>query len=136
MCGTCTFWIHEDCASLPTTIKHSSHVHDLKLVYTIFSEDEIFRFRESNTTIKIEDLDMATLTHLPLLPNESVNLTAQFVKKMNLDDNNREQKIALDLRVGSNIGTVVIRAMVINSMLSVLPYRAPSCIKLMSTPSF
>ncbi|KAL7176387.1 hypothetical protein ACSBR2_029844 [Camellia fascicularis] len=51
------------------------------------------KFRESNTTIKIEDLDMATLIHLPLLPNESVNLIAQFVKQMNLDDNNREVKL-------------------------------------------
>ncbi|THG05970.1 hypothetical protein TEA_008377 [Camellia sinensis var. sinensis] len=50
-------------------------------------------FRESNTTIKIEGLDMATLIHLPLLPNESVNLIAQFVKQMNLDDNNREVKL-------------------------------------------
>ncbi|CAL5414550.1 unnamed protein product [Camellia sinensis] len=126
MCSSCTFWIHEDCASSPTTIKHRGHVHDLKLVYTSFSEDETFsyccnickkklninfwlysckicgyyvhvncrtktKFRESNTTIKIEGLDMATLIHLPLLPNESVNLIAQFVKQMNLDDNNREE---------------------------------------------
>ncbi|CAL5414551.1 unnamed protein product [Camellia sinensis] len=128
MCSSCTFWIHEDCASSPTTIKHRGHVHDLKLVYTSFSEDETFsyccnickkklninfwlysckicgyyvhvncrtktKFRESNTTIKIEGLDMATLIHLPLLPNESVNLIAQFVKQMNLDDNNREVKL-------------------------------------------
>ncbi|KAL7176388.1 hypothetical protein ACSBR2_029845 [Camellia fascicularis] len=51
------------------------------------------KFRESKTTIKIKDLDMANLIHLPLLPNESVNLIAQFVKQMNLDDNNGEVKL-------------------------------------------
>ncbi|XP_028117652.1 uncharacterized protein LOC114315266 [Camellia sinensis] len=135
MCSTCTFWIHVDCASLPTTIKHNGHVHDLKLVYTLFSKDEPFsylssinfgdccickkrlntnfwfyackickyhvhvncrtktKFRETNTAIKIEDLDMANLIHLPLLPNESANLIAQSVKLMNLDDYNREEKL-------------------------------------------
>ncbi|XP_057506731.1 uncharacterized protein LOC130789950 [Actinidia eriantha] len=33
LCSTCGFWIHEGCASLPTTIKHSGHNHPLTLSY-------------------------------------------------------------------------------------------------------
>ncbi|XP_057506732.1 uncharacterized protein LOC130789951 [Actinidia eriantha] len=32
-CNTCRFWIHESCASLPYTIKHSGHNHPLTLSY-------------------------------------------------------------------------------------------------------
>ncbi|PSS15642.1 Nucleoredoxin 1-2 like [Actinidia chinensis var. chinensis] len=32
-CSTCRFWIHEDCALLPNTIKHSGHNHTLTLLY-------------------------------------------------------------------------------------------------------
>ncbi|KAF5942311.1 hypothetical protein HYC85_019953 [Camellia sinensis] len=64
---------------------------------------------------------MANLIHLPLLPNESVNLIAQFMKQMNLDDNNREvvqQKIASDFSFGTDVGAQVIRAAVIVSTLT------------------
>ncbi|XP_057506739.1 protein VACUOLELESS GAMETOPHYTES-like [Actinidia eriantha] len=33
LCNTCGFWIHEGCASLPPTIKHSGHNHPLTLSY-------------------------------------------------------------------------------------------------------
>ncbi|GMP62217.1 hypothetical protein CsSME_00024399 [Camellia sinensis var. sinensis] len=33
MCNTCSFWIHEDCATLTPTFKHHSHIHPLALVY-------------------------------------------------------------------------------------------------------
>ncbi|CAL5430895.1 unnamed protein product [Camellia sinensis] len=34
MCNTCSFWIHQDCASLPTTFKHGGHGHRLTLAYS------------------------------------------------------------------------------------------------------
>ncbi|CAL5379760.1 unnamed protein product [Camellia sinensis] len=33
MCGTCSFWIHKDCASLTPTFKHHTHIHPLTLIY-------------------------------------------------------------------------------------------------------
>ncbi|KAI7985876.1 hypothetical protein LOK49_LG14G00335 [Camellia lanceoleosa] len=34
MFSTCDFWIHEDCALLPTTFKYRGHVHPLTLCYS------------------------------------------------------------------------------------------------------
>ncbi|KAI8026081.1 hypothetical protein LOK49_LG02G01742 [Camellia lanceoleosa] len=33
MCDTCSFWIHEDCASVTPTFKHHTHIHPLTLIY-------------------------------------------------------------------------------------------------------
>ncbi|KAA8517093.1 hypothetical protein F0562_017386 [Nyssa sinensis] len=35
LCITCQFWVHRDCASLPSTIKHSDHHHLLSLAYSL-----------------------------------------------------------------------------------------------------
>ncbi|KAK3023707.1 hypothetical protein RJ639_042717 [Escallonia herrerae] len=42
-CTTCVhFWIHRDCASLPTTIERSDHKHPLTLGYTLPSQHTMF----------------------------------------------------------------------------------------------
>ncbi|PSS15656.1 E3 ubiquitin-protein ligase MID2 [Actinidia chinensis var. chinensis] len=47
MCNTCSFWIHEECASLPATIKHWSHVHPLTLVdsFPFFEDFRLFQVK-------------------------------------------------------------------------------------------
>ncbi|KAL3533719.1 hypothetical protein ACH5RR_007240 [Cinchona calisaya] len=35
MCNSCSFYIHQDCASSPKTIKHSDHDHHLTLSYSL-----------------------------------------------------------------------------------------------------
>ncbi|KAF5933816.1 hypothetical protein HYC85_029987 [Camellia sinensis] len=111
MCSTCDFWIHEDCALLPTTFKYRGHVHPLTLCYSSLYDascricQEGFRnyqwsyqcrgcqyhahancatkTKEIETVAGVEELDMTNLFHLPM-PDESINLFNQFVEQLNV----------------------------------------------------
>ncbi|CAL5331254.1 unnamed protein product [Camellia sinensis] len=48
MCNTCSFWIHEDCASLTPTFKHHDHIHPLTLIYSIHEYHSNFSLYRCN----------------------------------------------------------------------------------------
>ncbi|KAF5933813.1 hypothetical protein HYC85_029984 [Camellia sinensis] len=131
MCSTCDFWIHEDCALLPTTFKYRGHVHPLTLCYSLLYGascricQEGFRTyqwsyqcrgcqyhahanfstktKESETVTEVEELDMTNLFRLPM-PDESVNLFNQFLEQLNVPTVNLIDQFVeqLDLEHASN----------------------------------
>ncbi|THF99895.1 hypothetical protein TEA_019493 [Camellia sinensis var. sinensis] len=84
MCNTCSFWIHEDCASLTPTFKHHDHIHPLTLIYR--------KIRERESAIKVENIDEANLIHLPMA-DDSIGAIDLFLKQISMEDNKREAEL-------------------------------------------
>ncbi|XP_057505526.1 uncharacterized protein LOC130788843 [Actinidia eriantha] len=78
-CCTCRFWIHQDCASLPTTIKHRGHNHPLTL-------------SKSKLAVEVGDIDGSNPMHLPMR-DELVRLIDFLVKQICLGDNEGEPEL-------------------------------------------
>ncbi|CAL5381211.1 unnamed protein product [Camellia sinensis] len=105
VCNTCSFWIHEDCASLTPTFKHHDHIHPLTLIYSIHEYDSNFslyrcnicenslaRGRERESAIEVENIDEANLIHLPMA-DDSISAIDLFLKQISMGDNQREAEL-------------------------------------------
>ncbi|GFY98185.1 hypothetical protein Acr_12g0007260 [Actinidia rufa] len=88
-CTRCQFWVHESCASMPSSIKHSDHHHPLTRAYTLERFGSFIFCGICQKDMKIRDWDEETKNEDVLDPNvillpgpdESIHLITSFVER-------------------------------------------------------